>query len=112
MAVLFTGFLTAQKPYYEDRVDFENEAPKLKTLWGTMEQRCFDQYLSEVDDDYRGTHPYVHLKHQASLCKQLMLQDNRRDVLQECHGKLTEFYQRCNVKSSGASKKSNADDRN
>merc|ERR1719498_2394335 len=100
------GFLTAQKPAYEDRVDlFDGEGPKLRALWADLEQKCFDQYTSVIDDDYHGVHPYQLLKHEITGCKQVMAHDNRRDVLRECHQKIVGHFRRCDLKNgeSGAS---------
>mmetsp|Transcript_101269 Transcript_101269/g.325456 ORF Transcript_101269/g.325456 Transcript_101269/m.325456 type:complete len:117 (-) Transcript_101269:73-423(-) len=92
---MFFGFLTAQKPHYEDRLDNETEAPRLKALWRDMEERCFDKYLSEVNDDQKGIHVYQLLKHEVAQCKMLMQTDNRREVMQECTMKLVSLNRRC-----------------
>ncbi|CAK0790705.1 unnamed protein product, partial [Prorocentrum cordatum] len=62
---MFLGFLTQQKQHYEERVHEGNdEGPRLREVWKDMETRCWEKYLDEVDDDQRGTHPYIMLKHE------------------------------------------------
>mmetsp|Transcript_49153 Transcript_49153/g.110657 ORF Transcript_49153/g.110657 Transcript_49153/m.110657 type:complete len:117 (+) Transcript_49153:100-450(+) len=91
---LFLGFLTTQKPVYEDRV-FDEEGPRLRDLWADMEQKCFQKYLDEINDDMRGVHAYEMLKHEVSECKKIMMHDNRREVMRDCTTKVVSIYKRC-----------------
>jgi len=95
---MFLGFLTAQKPVYEDRVDYETELPKLHNLWQEMQNRCFDRYLDTVNDDAKGMHVYQVLNHEVSTCKQMLDHENRREVLQRCHQKIVSLAKRCQAK--------------
>mmetsp|Transcript_73877 Transcript_73877/g.158395 ORF Transcript_73877/g.158395 Transcript_73877/m.158395 type:complete len:104 (+) Transcript_73877:118-429(+) len=92
---MFLGFQLSATPHYEDRVEYNVEGPKLREVWQGMEQRCFEKYLAEVDDDHQGTHVYSLLKHEVSQCKRVMLNDNRREVLQDCTSKIVSLYRRC-----------------
>mmetsp|Transcript_4993 Transcript_4993/g.16080 ORF Transcript_4993/g.16080 Transcript_4993/m.16080 type:complete len:110 (+) Transcript_4993:93-422(+) len=92
---MFFGFLTALKQRYEDRVHPHDEGPRLRELWVDMEHKCFQKYLDEVDDDQRGVHVYEILKHEVSECKKIMVNDNRREVMQDCTSRVVRLYKRC-----------------
>eukprot|EP00929_Paragymnodinium_shiwhaense_P000615 TRINITY_DN100867_c0_g1_i1.p3 TRINITY_DN100867_c0_g1~~TRINITY_DN100867_c0_g1_i1.p3 ORF type:complete len:115 (-),score=38.87 TRINITY_DN100867_c0_g1_i1:83-427(-) len=94
-SMAFFGFLTTQKPAYEDRVAYDGELPQLRNLWTSMEEKCFDRYIEEVNDDHKGMHVYQVLKHEMTQCKMQMQSDNRRDVLQECHSKIVALSKKC-----------------
>ncbi|CAE7435480.1 REV3 [Symbiodinium natans] len=90
------------KPAYESRVDTAFEGPKLKQVWLDMEHKCWETYLDEADDDFKGVHPYLKLKKEVSQCKAIIKEDTRREVLQECTQKIVELAQEC---SAGKRKK-------
>ncbi|CAE8637924.1 unnamed protein product, partial [Polarella glacialis] len=76
---MFLGFLTIQKPAYESRLE-EGESIRLKEVWKDLEHKCFERYLDEADDDFKGVHPYQLLKKEIFQCKGTMTNDTRRDV--------------------------------
>eukprot|EP00931_Biecheleriopsis_adriatica_P117405 TRINITY_DN92927_c0_g1_i1.p1 TRINITY_DN92927_c0_g1~~TRINITY_DN92927_c0_g1_i1.p1 ORF type:complete len:118 (-),score=30.43 TRINITY_DN92927_c0_g1_i1:25-378(-) len=92
---LFMNYLNAMKPAYETRVDTTWEGPKLKQVWMEIEQRCFETYLDEANDDDRRVHPYQKLKKEVSQCKVLIKEDTRRDVLADCTERIVEFAREC-----------------
>mmetsp|Transcript_92567 Transcript_92567/g.245888 ORF Transcript_92567/g.245888 Transcript_92567/m.245888 type:complete len:110 (-) Transcript_92567:361-690(-) len=92
---MFLGFLTALKQRYEDRVHPGAEGPRLRDLWMDMESKCFQRYIDEVNDDQKGIHVYEILKHEVSECKKTMVNDNRREVMEECTSRLVRLYKRC-----------------
>eukprot|EP00933_Yihiella_yeosuensis_P020688 TRINITY_DN16528_c1_g2_i1.p2 TRINITY_DN16528_c1_g2~~TRINITY_DN16528_c1_g2_i1.p2 ORF type:complete len:116 (+),score=20.10 TRINITY_DN16528_c1_g2_i1:93-440(+) len=99
---MFLGFLSVSQPAYESRVDPETEGKKLKKVWHEMEERCFNTYLNEADDDFKGVHPYNLLKHEVKQCRNTLIQDNRRDVLLECTERIVEFSRQCHVNEKKA----------
>eukprot|EP00434_Breviolum_minutum_P031756 symbB.v1.2.028085.t1/scaffold2830.1/size69359/7 len=101
---MFLQFISNMKPAYESRVDTKWEGPKLQQVWADMEQKCWETYLDEANDDLKGVHPYQKLKKEVSQCKVMIKQDNRRDVLQECTQRIVDFAKECgtNRKASSA----------
>eukprot|EP00419_Tripos_fusus_P027160 CAMPEP_0172718692 /NCGR_PEP_ID=MMETSP1074-20121228/75080_1 /TAXON_ID=2916 /ORGANISM="Ceratium fusus, Strain PA161109" /LENGTH=109 /DNA_ID=CAMNT_0013543959 /DNA_START=45 /DNA_END=374 /DNA_ORIENTATION=- len=92
---MFFGFLQAHQPHYEERTDHAVDGKRLRELWSEMEEKCFNRYLDEANDDFRGVHPYELLKHEVSECRKIMKHDNRKEVLQECTSKVVTLYKRC-----------------
>eukprot|EP00811_Abedinium_folium_P014766 NODE_23751_length_652_cov_7.428571.p3 GENE.NODE_23751_length_652_cov_7.428571~~NODE_23751_length_652_cov_7.428571.p3 ORF type:complete len:118 (-),score=37.71 NODE_23751_length_652_cov_7.428571:103-456(-) len=94
-SLMFLGFLSQQKPVFEDRIDKDLEAPGLRNLWKEMEQECFEKYIGEVDDDQLQIHPYVLLKHEITQCRHILVHDNRREVMKTCHNAAFLLHKRC-----------------
>eukprot|EP00441_Pelagodinium_beii_P036304 CAMPEP_0197641820 /NCGR_PEP_ID=MMETSP1338-20131121/15661_1 /TAXON_ID=43686 ORGANISM="Pelagodinium beii, Strain RCC1491" /NCGR_SAMPLE_ID=MMETSP1338 /ASSEMBLY_ACC=CAM_ASM_000754 /LENGTH=114 /DNA_ID=CAMNT_0043214853 /DNA_START=59 /DNA_END=401 /DNA_ORIENTATION=+ len=92
---MFLGFLSQMKPAYETRVDPATEGKRLKQIWQELETKCFDRYLDEADDDFKGVHPYQKLKKEVSGCKIVLHEDSRRDVLEECTQRIVTLAQQC-----------------
>mmetsp|Transcript_29246 Transcript_29246/g.67333 ORF Transcript_29246/g.67333 Transcript_29246/m.67333 type:complete len:106 (-) Transcript_29246:126-443(-) len=92
---MWAGYLFQLYPRYEERVDHVTEGKMLKELWQEYEDKCYQKYISEVDDDQQGPHPYQMLKIEISRCKRNMSFDNRRELLQECHARVLKLRRMC-----------------
>lgn len=71
------------------------EGKRLRAVWGDLEEKCFNKYISEINDDHKGFHVYEVLKSELTGCRQLFVHDNRREVLQTCHNKILTLSRRC-----------------
>ncbi|CAE7430772.1 unnamed protein product [Symbiodinium sp. CCMP2592] len=98
---MFGTFLASMKPAYESRVDTVFEGPKLKQLWVDIEHKCWETYLEEADDDFKGVHPYLKLKKEVSHCKAVIKEDTRREVLQDCTQRIVDLAKECSASRSG-----------
>merc|ERR1719198_2884026 len=94
--MMFLGWQVSMKPKYEEHIGGE-EGIRLKDLWREMEDKCFDRYLNDVNDDQRGVHVYQLLKHEVSQCKRELQHDNRREVMQECTQKIVTLSKQCSL---------------
>eukprot|EP00439_Symbiodinium_sp_Y106_P015154 s202_g2.t1 len=98
---MFGTFLANMKPAYESRVDTVFEGPKLKQVWVDIEHKCWETYLEEADDDFKGVHPYLKLKKEVSHCKAVIKEDTRREVLQDCTQRIVDLAKECSASRSG-----------
>ncbi|CAE7755441.1 unnamed protein product [Symbiodinium microadriaticum] len=94
---MFGTFLANMKPAYESRVDTVFEGPKLKQVWVDIEHKCWETYLEEANDDFKGVHPYLKLKKEVSHCKAVIKEDTRREVLQDCTQRIVDLAKECSA---------------
>ncbi|CAE7199544.1 unnamed protein product [Symbiodinium sp. CCMP2456] len=94
---MFGTFLANMKLAYESRVDTVFEGPKLKQVWVDIEHKCWETYLEEANDDFKGVHPYLKLKKEVSHCKAVIKEDTRREVLQDCTQRIVDLAKECSA---------------